>query len=274
MQPQEQLAWEARFAKPAAAAAFLAVLLIIGGTVVRQAVALSDRPDNDREFLAAIDENAGSFLASAVIQSLSFVFVAAVLAYLYRATKARKPDFPAVALVIAVLGPILLAIAGPISDLSRLDIADEFLGSGPRTEDRAEDLLEERSVAAAAIGSGGTLGLAIAFVLININAMRVGLLSRFMGVIGAIIGGLYVLPILSGPLIVQLFWLVAIGFLFLGRWPGGRGPAWEKVEAIPWPSGAELRQKDFEQVDPPQESDAVPADETVARPKRKRKKRR
>lgn len=268
MTPEQQLGWEARFAKPAAAAAFLAALFIVAGTVVRQVVALADRPDDEREFLLALDENAGSFLASAFIQSLSFLFVAGVLVYLYRATKARKPAFPAIALALAVLGPMLLAIAGPLSDLSRLDIADEFLASGAQTEKRAEDLLEDRSVAAAAVGSGGTLALAIAFVLININAMRVGLLSRFMGIIGAIIGGLYVLPILSGPLIVQLFWLIAVGVLFLDRWPGGRGPAWETGEAVPWPSGAKWRATEAEQPD-------VPAsDEAAARQKRKRKKRR
>lgn len=275
MTREEQLRWEARFAKPAAASAFLAAVLIVAGTIVRQVVALSDRPDDEREFLIAIDENSGSFLASAFIQSLSFVFLGGVLLYLYRATKARKPEFPSVALAIAVIGPLLLAIAGPVSDVSRLDIADEFLATGERTEGRAEDLLEDRSVAAAAIGSGGTLALAISFVLININAMRVGLLSRFMGVIGAIIGGLYVLPILSGPLIVQLFWLVAIGPLFLGYWPGGRGPAWETGEAEPWPSAAEARQKALETVEPPQAGDAQP-DEPVppARRKRKSKKRR
>jgi len=272
--PQEQLAWEARFAKPAAVSAFLAAALIIAGTVVRQVVALSDRPDDEREFLIAIDDKSGAFIASAFIQSLSFIFLAVVLFYLYSATKARKPEFPVIAVVIAVLGPLLLAVAGPLSDLSRLDIADEFLSSGPQTNKRAEDLLEDRSVSAAAVGSAGTLALAIAFVLININAMRVGLLSRFMGIIGAIIGGLYVLPILSGPLIVQLFWLVAIGPLFLGHWPGGRGPAWSKVEAVPWPTGAELRAKAAETVDPPDASDAEPADEAAAPRKRKRKKRR
>jgi hypothetical protein len=271
---QEQLSWEARFAKPAAVAAFLGALLIVAGTVVRQTVALADRPDNDREFLLEIDQNSGSFLASAFIQSASFIFLAIVLFYLYSATKARKPEFPVIAVALAVLGPLLLAIAGPLSDLSRIDIADEFVSSGPQTEKRAEDLLGDRSVAAAAVGSGGTLAIAIAFVLININAMRVGLLSRFMGIIGAIIGGLYVLPILSGPLIVQLFWLLAIGVLFLGYWPGGRGPAWETGEAVPWPSGAELRaQTAMDEVEPPQESDAEPG-EPEPRPKRKRKKRR
>ena len=273
MAREEQLRWEARFAKPAAVSALLAAVLIVAGTVVRQVVALADRPDDEREFLIAIDENSGAFLASAFIQSLSFLCLGGVLVYLFRATKARKPEFPSVALAVAVLGPLLLAIAGPLSDVSRLDIADEFLASGERTEARAEDLLEDRSVPAAAIGSAGTLALAIALVLININAMRVGLLSRFMGIIGAIVGGLYVLPILSGPLVVQLFWLVAIGPLFLGRWPGGRGPAWVSGEAEPWPSAAEVRAKALEEVDPPKPGDPEP-EETAPRAKRKRKKRR
>lgn len=274
MDPKEQLAWEARFAKPAAVSAFLAALLIVGGTVVRQVVALADRPDNDRDFLRVIDENSGAFLASAFIQSASFLFLAVVLFYLYSATKARKPEFPVIAVVLAILGPILLAIAGPLSDISRLDIADQFVSAGVETEKRAEDLLEDRSVAAAAVGSGGTLAIAVAFVLININAMRVGLLSRFMGIIGAIIGGLYVLPILSGPLIVQLFWLIALGVLLLGYWPGGRGPAWETGEAVPWPSGAELRaQTAMDEVGEPDPGDAEP-EERAPRKKRKRKKKR
>jgi hypothetical protein len=35
--------------------------------------------------------------------------------------------------------------------------------------------------------------------------------------------------------VIQLFWLSALGVLFLDRWPGGRGPAWEEAEAIEWP---------------------------------------
>jgi hypothetical protein len=63
-----------------------------------------------------------------------------------------------------------------------------------------------------------------------------------MGVLGVIAGALLVLRLM--PLIpetIQAFWLVAVGALFLGRWPGGRGPAWETGEPEPWPSNAERR---------------------------------
>ena len=55
-----------------------------------------------------------------------------------------------------------------------------------------------------------------------------------------IVGVLLVLPILPLP-ILQVFWLGALGVLFLGRWPNERGPAWDTGDPDPWPTAAELR---------------------------------
>jgi hypothetical protein len=41
--------------------------------------------------------------------------------------------------------------------------------------------------------------------------------------------------------VLMAFWLGAAGSLFLGNWPGGRGPAWESGEPDPWPTAAERR---------------------------------
>ena len=76
--------------------------------------------------------------------------------------------------------------------------------------------------------------------------MRVGLLTRFMGVLGIIVGVLFIVPIGSPLPIVQAFWLVALGALFLGRWPSGMPPAWVTGEAQPWPSQQELREARME----------------------------
>src|SRR5256885_298642 len=67
---------------------------------------------------------------------------------------------------------------------------------------------------------------------VSLNAMLAGLLSRFMGVLGIILGVLFVLPLIASP-VIQLFWLLALGVLFIDKWPGGRGPAWEAGEAVP-----------------------------------------
>ena len=82
---------------------------------------------------------------------------------------------------------------------------------------------------------GGQLALAVAFVLISLNAMRAGLLTRFLGILGVIVGVLTIFPI--GPvLVVQPVWLLALGFIFAGSWPGGVPPAWRTGRAEPWPS--------------------------------------
>ena len=76
--------------------------------------------------------------------------------------------------------------------------------------------------------------------------MRVGLLTRFMGVLGMIVGALFIIPLGSSLPIVQAFWLVALGVLFLGRWPAGMPPAWVTGEAQPWPTQQELREARLE----------------------------
>lgn len=269
MSTREQLDWEARWAKPAALAAFATVVLLIAAAVLSQITLSSAEPGETAELLTAIDENSGGFIASSVIKALSFVTLVGVLLYLGRATIARRPESPGMLVWLGAIGPILLALVQVVFALDRVDTADRFVASGAQTESRADALAEEASVAIAAIGAAGTLAIAIAFVFISINAMRVGLLTRFMGIIGAIIGVLYVIPFGVGPF-VTVFWLAALGVLFLGHWPGGRGPAWETGEATDWPSGLARQQPDQQDLEPsPDEPDSD--SESPRRRKRKRR---
>ena len=75
--------------------------------------------------------------------------------------------------------------------------------------------------------TAGTVGVAFLFVMLPLRARRVGLLTPFMGILGAIAGALIVFQLAGVSAIVQGFWLGALGLVFIGRWPGGRGPAWE-----------------------------------------------
>ncbi|MBA3299690.1 MAG: DUF4386 family protein [Thermoleophilaceae bacterium] len=239
--PEAPLRWEARTGKAAAGAAFLSAGLAAASTAV-QIAAIGAPPDNEREALIRFDANRGEFFLSLGLQVLSYFLLAAALFYLLRATVHRRPETPRFAIGLLLLAPVLLAVGGLLNQLDLNDVADKFLASGERTDNRAENLLEDRAIFGGAVGSGGTLCLALSLVLISLNAMRAGLLSRFMGVLGMIVGGLLILPLLpGGQSVVQIFWLVALGALFLDRWPGGRGPAWETGEAVPWPSAAEAR---------------------------------
>lgn len=206
----------------------------------------SKESEDASSLLRAIHDAKTAFIAASVIQALSFVALAAVLAYLYSATKSRHPKLPNVALVMGIAGPILFGAANLVLDISRIGLSDDFVrGLATYTpqlfaEADAEKLNDMRDGVAVALGAGGTLGLAFSMVLLNVNAMRVGLVGRFLGVIGIIAGVLYVIPLVAGP-VLQVFWLGALIAIFIDRYPGGRGPAWDSGKSMPWPSAAQRR---------------------------------
>jgi len=270
----QQLAWEARWAKPAAAAAFGSALFSIVSFGVRAAAIGEDQADDAREVLLEFDGKQGDVLISLAAQSLSLVLLAAALYYLLRAAMARRPELPRLAAGILLLAPALLVAGGLLDHLAVADVADTFRAGGERTDDRAEDLLGDRGVLGAALGAGGSLCLAIGFVLTAMNAMRVGLITRFMGILGVVVGALVVLPIVPGAQsLLQVFWLGALGALFLGRALGGRGPAWETGEAVPWQPAAPEAAGPETGTDPESgaDPDRGPAGERPVKRKRKRK---
>ena len=100
--------------------------------------------------------------------------------------------------------------------------------------------------------------------LVSLNAMRVGLLTRMFGYIGIVAGAMLVLFPLP---VVQIFWLAGLGVRSLGRWPGGDPPAWRTGEAEPWPSPSARRAAHARAPAPARRA------ESRARARRKRKKR-
>jgi hypothetical protein len=235
-----------------------------------------DDPLRFRITLLNFHDNSGVLLGSAITQAIGTFLAAGALYYLFSATRHRRQELPRIVQWLLLIAPVLITIAvianwaglkdasdkytspGGTADVKatpdkdmRKDIADycrehargEAARSTCRTtrghqEAVAKKLVEDNQGAIGAVALfGGTIALAFSYVIIALNAMRAGLLSRFMGILGIIVGALIVLPLLpQGVPIVQIFWLGALGFLFLGYWPGGRGPAWETGEAEPWPS--------------------------------------
>jgi hypothetical protein len=189
--------------------------------------------------------------------------------YLYHAIKARRPQIPRIALILAIAAPLVAGGAGIARQAVLAHTADQFVSqpAKPATQaqkdklanaktakdqekaiadlgrsGQAKDKLQSGSVATVAyVGLIANLLLGTAFVLISMHAMRAGLLSKFMGILGVIVGALTAVPLLGGAPVVQLFWLGAMAMLFVDRWPQGRGPAWEAVEEIPWPTAQDRR---------------------------------
>jgi hypothetical protein len=81
------------------------------------------------------------------------------------------------------------------------------------------------------------LGLIVAVVYVPLQAVRAGLLPRFFGTLGMALGvSIILLP--PGTLLLAL-WFGWLGLLFVDKVPGGRPPAWEAGQAIPWPKPGE-----------------------------------
>jgi small-conductance mechanosensitive channel len=239
---EEQLEWERRGGRVAGAAAFagIAVFVLAG---VYLAFALSQRPRNPLERLQAAGREGTDYMVASVLQAIGFALFAVVLAYLYRATRHRRPQTPSAALSLAVLGPAVLAVTVVVGAVTRVGAGRELV-TGPPTRERALPLLRDASPSwLEGLSLAGGIALGLALVLIGLNAMRAGLLSRFMGVLAVVAAMFLALPFLGGPPTLLFFWMGAVGLLCFGRWPGGRGPAWDTGEAVPWPTPAQQREE-------------------------------
>jgi hypothetical protein len=240
----EQLSEERRRGRIAAFAAIVSGLAFVGGAIWYQAVN-ADRPDGDSRDAAILryfDDHGGEYLASSILQAFGILLLAVVAVHLYRAAKARNPDQQPVVLVVGVYGPAAFAASTLLRAIVYMVIAGDFADRAPQaqTERAADDLLDTPVLDVANIlGLTGVLALGFWLVKGSLDAMRIGLLTRFMGVLGIALGPAL---ILGFGLVVLPLWLIALGVLFMGRWPRGTPPAWTTGRAVPWPSGAEARQ--------------------------------
>jgi hypothetical protein len=231
-----ELAEERRSGRIAGAATIAAGVLIGVGTFW-SLILDRDRPSGKAESLRFFHDHASEQVAASIVRAVGFLALIGTVVYLQRVTKARNPEFPTVALVLGIFGCVLFA-AGTVGQAVALqskanDFVTQHFSTAHAADEAAKDATRDTWPVTTGIGAlAGTLALAFWFVLGSLNAMRVGLLTRFIGVLGIIIGPGFVFGF-APP--VMVFWLIAVGILFLGRWPRGRPPAWDSGESRPWP---------------------------------------
>jgi hypothetical protein len=228
-------------------------------------------------------------LVSAVINGAASVGAAWTLVFLYHAAHARNPGRVKPFLrIAAILGGGLAAVAGIAYQVLQAVDAHKFVTTGSQTYAQAQSLLSGGLLPAFQLADLlAALLVAIAFVMVSLQAMNQGLLTRFIGYLGMFAGALVIFPIVEVP-VVQTFWLLAVAYLVSGRWPSGLPPAWRSGQSEPWPSSAEMRARRIDQggggrggrggrgapVTVPEVPSTIAADRTRATtPKRKRKRR-
>lgn len=286
MKPDEVLEYEARvrtrqtvLAAAAGILVMVAVLIQLGGPHVKineQTLGLiTEHKRFTRDLIGSICSALGSFA------------LAWTLWFLFGATRARDPSVrPSFSGILGVVGGILSGVSVLAYVIGYGTAANHFVSHGSQTYPEAKALLGKASLVIPQITNDlGLLLLAIGLVLVSLSAMRVGLLTRFMGYLGVIAGALTIIPLVPIP-VVEAYWLLALAYLISGHWPNGVPPAWRTGGAVRWPSSQELRARRGAVAGrsgvgkpapaPAPEAVGAPAQSTTrsARPKRKRKRRR
>jgi hypothetical protein len=297
-QPEQQLAWEASWRPRAGFAAIAGGLLTLAGFLwtaiafrdlprisyvesLTQALApgpIGDRPSLRTPEFQFYDSHAFSFVGSSVVRGIAYFAFAYAITFLAVAARARRPELPRPIVYIALVGAVLFAVAGILGAIGWVNAVGDYLG-GSKTVDAASDVTNNSLVLTASLlAQLAQLAIAAGMLLVALNGMRTGLLTRFLGILGMITGALAVLPApfsLIFPFL-QAFWLITLGFLLLGLARGGVPPAWRTGTAEPWPTRAEVAAARRPAPPATPEPEAAPAPAGRPHPssrKRKRKRR-
>jgi hypothetical protein len=262
---EETLAWEAEKRPRAATTAVAGGLLTVMGSVLFTVIS-NGGPTEDSGFIGISDalrariagqepegpsllvrqidhwgDNAALLGVSTVLNALAVVCIALTVLFLYRATYARSTQVGRLPYYAALAGLILVPLGRSVKEFGWWIGAAGFEDEAVRTAATARDVL---AVPTYTVGSLvetlGSFALALAIILVALNAMRTGLLTRFFGVLGILTGVLTVFQV-DQPGIVRAFWLIGVGLLIGGRL--SVPPAWQTGRAEPWPTQQQLREQ-------------------------------
>jgi hypothetical protein len=193
-----------------------------------------------------ISHHAFALIAGSVVAAIALVILVAVLLFLFEAARFRRSEIFAPARALALFGGIGFAIVAVAHQVVGAVLTHKFAMPGHDHSSHAVEQALTKGTANLAVQYLSLLaGLALAAgtVATMMAAQRVGLVPRWLGFLGMFTGILLFIPIGGAQLggLIPAFFLVMMGILLIGKWPGGDPPAWEAGEARPWPTAAEQR---------------------------------
>lgn len=182
-----------------------------------------------------------TLILAVVLSAVGAVAMSFPLRYLAAAERLRAPTPSPIAGYLAQYGPIVMAVFLPAYELSLVIGAHSYLSGSARTAAAITSATGGPvRFAFAVIVTLAELAVAAAFVTVALRSMRVGLLTRMMGIVGILSGVLFLIPLTPLP-VVQALWLIFFGSM-LQEFGGRPLPeAWTVAEAVPWPSSQSTR---------------------------------
>lgn len=280
--PQITLAWEAANRKRAAICAWVAAGLTIVGSLLasmgtssvptfNNSVVTGPAAMNDllagqpippgrtaMQVLWFQDHLSAVNYVGTVLAGIAALLLFGVIVFLFKATRARNPGFGQATLIAGAFGAVAFGVGTMVAQLSSFIGISGF--SGGNNLQASEALTGGPVYAGQILLTLGSFGLGFAFVMIGLNAMRVGLLTRFMGILAMIVGATFIIPQVDPQGVLRSFWLAVVAFVFILRWPGNKiPPAWLSGKAEPWPSLAAGRAEKSDASGPDSAPEPAPA---------------
>jgi hypothetical protein len=239
--PEETLIYESRVRDRRVVVAVLAGVFLVLASVL-QLSGPHTKVDELTVDLLVANQRFPLDLIAAIINAIASLAIAWTLVSLYQSAHARDPaKVRPYVKYIAIVAGSLAALAGVVYAVVVAIKVHEFATTGAQTYTEANHLTSGPGLLGLQLlGQLAALLMAVAFVLVSLQAMNTGLLSRFMGYLGMFAGALVLFQITQVP-VVQCYWLLALAYLISGRWPTGVPPAWRSGAKEPWPSSAEMR---------------------------------
>jgi hypothetical protein len=230
----DQVRYETSVRKRYAAIGFAAAVLIVVSQLIQLSGPKADVTELTLNLIVASLRTTRNIIA-AVLQGIGLVGLGVLLIWMHRIAKARNPEMRPFPRYLASVGFAIDALATIILTILTGIKAHTFVTTGTQSYPEANHLVSGGPLLILSLLQElGALLLAIGFVLIALNMMRVGLLNRWLGYTGVLAGALVLFPVGGIAPIVQGLWLAAVAVLLFGRWPSGDFPAWESGLAVPW----------------------------------------
>jgi hypothetical protein len=190
-----------------------------------------------------ISHHAFALIAGSALVAIAIGALTLILLVLLDATRFRRPQTWSAARPLVIGGGVAVAVVSLAHQVVTAIETHDFVVSANHTNQAVEQALTKGTANSVIDYVDLLAGLALAagMIAVLINALRVGLLPRWMSFLGMFAAILIFLPIGGAELqLIPAFWIVMMGILYSGKWPNGEPPAWKAGEAVPWPSRADM----------------------------------
>jgi hypothetical protein len=185
-----------------------------------------------------VSHHSFALIAGGVLSAVSLAILTLILVTLVDSTRFRRPQSWRAARPLVIAGGVGLVLTSVGHEVVAAIETHKFAVGTDHTNHAVEQALLTSTANSVVSYIELVAGFALVAGMIGtcVNALRVGLLPRWMGILGIFTALLIFIPDISAELqVIPAFWMVMMGILLVGRWPNGDPPAWAAGAAIPWP---------------------------------------